>query len=53
MSEDIDADTDALAEFLREYDRAMREYEKGYTDADATLSRVDRAVKALREDGDR
>jgi hypothetical protein len=43
------SDTDPLTAFLREYDRAMRDYEKGYTDADATLSRVDSAVDELRE----
>jgi hypothetical protein len=46
MSED---DSDPLAAFLREYDRAMRDYERGYADADATLSRVDDAVRVLRE----
>ena len=38
-----------LAAFFAEYDSAMRDYEKGYTDADATLQRVSRAAEALRE----
>lgn len=40
---------ETLAAFFDEYDDAMRDYEKGYTDADATLERVAKAAEALRE----
>ena len=39
---------DSLAAFFDEYDDAMRDYEKGYTDADATLERVAKAAEQLR-----
>ena len=39
---------DTLAAFFDEYDDAMRDYEKGYTDADATLERVAKAAEELR-----
>jgi hypothetical protein len=40
---------DSLVAFFDEYDDAMRDYNKGYTDADATLERVARAAEELRE----
>jgi len=40
---------ESLAAFFEEYDDAMRDYEKGYTDADATLERVAKAAERLRE----
>ena len=46
MSDDL---ADAVAEFIRAYDGAMAEYEKGYADADATLSVVDAHVEELRD----
>lgn len=39
----------SLTAFFAEYDDAMRDYEKGYTDADATLERVAKAAEQLRE----
>ncbi|WP_191965859.1 MULTISPECIES: hypothetical protein [Haloferax] len=46
MSDELD---DAVAQFLSDYNSAMSEYEKGYVDADATLSVIDAAVDELRE----
>ncbi|WP_396612560.1 hypothetical protein ACH9L7_04600 [Haloferax sp. S1W] len=46
MSDELD---DAVAQFLSDYNRAMAEYEKGYVDADATLSVIDSHVEKLRE----
>ncbi|MFC7225960.1 hypothetical protein N0B31_00980 [Salinirubellus salinus] len=43
---------DSLAAFFDEYDDAVRDYEKGYADADATLERVTKAAEALREAAD-
>ena len=43
----IDTD-DAVDEFLAEADAAYKEYEKGYTDADATLRRLETAIEELR-----
>jgi hypothetical protein len=43
---------DSLVAFFDEYDDAMRDYEKGYTDADATLERVATAAERLREASD-
>jgi hypothetical protein len=40
---------DSLAAFFDEYDDAMRDYEKGYADADVTLDRVAKAAERLRE----
>jgi archaellum component FlaC len=39
---------DAVDEFLAEADAAYEEYEKGYTDADATLRRLETAIEQLR-----
>ncbi|AFK19364.1 MULTISPECIES: hypothetical protein [Haloferax] len=46
MSDELET---AVAKFLNDYKRAMTEYEKGYADADATLSVVDSHVDELRE----
>mgnify|MGYP006882775246 CR=1 FL=1 len=40
---------DAVEQFLAEADAAYEEYEKGYTDADATLRRLEPAIEQLRE----
>lgn len=40
---------ESLTAFFAEYDDAMRDYERGYTDADATLERLSKAAEALRE----
>ncbi|WP_192498298.1 hypothetical protein [Halorussus halophilus] len=40
---------DAVKQFLRETDTVYSEYEKGYVDADAALSRVESHVEELRE----
>jgi len=45
MSDDLDA---AVEQFLAEADSAYEEYEKGYSDADATLRRLDAAIDELR-----
>jgi len=39
---------EAVAAFLSEADSAYEEYEKGYTDADATLHRLQAAIEQLR-----
>jgi len=39
---------DAVEEFLSEADDAYGEYEQGYTDADATLRRLETAIDDLR-----
>lgn len=49
MADEASAREAALRSFFQEYDRAMREYEKGYVDADAALERLSRAVGELRE----
>ncbi|SEL73935.1 hypothetical protein SAMN04488691_107147 [Haloferax larsenii] len=46
MGDDLE---DAVAQFLSDYNSAMSEYDKGYVDADATLSVIDSHVEALRE----
>ena len=43
---------DVVAEFLREADTVYREYDKGYMDADAALSRLDGEIETLREQAD-
>lgn len=40
---------DAVSEFLNETDTVFREYDKGYMDADAALSRVEKHIEELRE----
>ncbi|WP_199725362.1 hypothetical protein [Haloarcula sp. Atlit-7R] len=39
---------DAVEAFLNEADDAYSEYEQGYTDADATLRRLETAIEELR-----
>jgi hypothetical protein len=39
---------DAVEAFLAEADAAYEEYERGYTDADATLRRLETAIEQLR-----
>ena len=39
---------DAVETFLNEADDAYGEYEQGYTDADATLRRLETAIEELR-----
>lgn len=49
---DDNADTDlqnAVETFLSEADDAYEVYEKGYTDPDATLERLETAIERLRE----
>lgn len=45
-SEDVTA---AVQTFLSEADSAYEEYDKGYTDADAVLRRLETAIETLRE----
>jgi peptidoglycan hydrolase CwlO-like protein len=40
---------DAVEEFLRDADKVYNEYDKGYMDADAALSRLDNQIETLRE----
>lgn len=40
---------DAVDTFLRKADSVYKEYEKGYTDADASLSLLERHIEELRE----
>ena len=40
---------DAVSEFLSETDAVYDEYDKGYMDADAALSRIEAHVEELRE----
>lgn len=49
MADEKSATEPALRSFFQEYDSAMKEYEKGYVDADAALERLSRAVAELRE----
>ena len=43
-------DTDqAVEEFLERTDTALEEYDQGYVDADATLSKIRSHVEELRE----
>lgn len=43
---------DAVSEFLRDADKVYSEYEQGYMDADAALSRLENDVETLRERAD-
>ncbi|ACV12959.1 conserved hypothetical protein [Halorhabdus utahensis DSM 12940] len=43
---DIEA---AVDEFLDEYDAAREDYDRGYTDADATLRLIESHVEELRD----
>ncbi|CCQ34811.1 hypothetical protein HLRTI_000903 [Halorhabdus tiamatea SARL4B] len=43
---DIEA---AVEEFLKEYDDAREDYDRGYVDADATVRLVDSHVEDLRD----
>lgn len=43
---------DAVETFLSEADDAYGEYEQGYTDADATLRRLETAIEGLRATAD-
>jgi hypothetical protein len=48
---DESADTDlqrAVEQFLSEADGAFEEYDRGYTDTDATLRRLEGAIEGLR-----
>jgi len=40
---------DAVEEFLSAADTVLGEYEQGYMDADAALSRLEKDVETLRE----
>ena len=42
----------AVAQFLSEADAAYEEYDRGYTDADATLRRLETAIEQLRSAAD-
>lgn len=46
---DTDNLSDTVETFLSEADAAYEEYDRGYTDADATLRRLESAIEALRE----
>jgi len=49
-ADEPDADLDdAIDQFLRDVDAAHDDYDRGYTDADATLSVVMKHVEALRD----
>ena len=39
----------SIEEFLRDADACYSEYENGYTDADATLRRLDAHIEDLRD----
>ncbi|MFC4449495.1 MULTISPECIES: hypothetical protein [Halorussus] len=43
---------DAVSEFLSEANTVYDEYDKGYMDADAALSRIETEVEELREAAD-
>jgi hypothetical protein len=45
MGDDLDT---AVEQFLAEADSAYEEYENGYSDADATLRRLEAAIEELR-----
>lgn len=47
MSDSDDVET-AVETFLSEADAAYEEYDKGYTDADATVRRLETAIDQLR-----
>jgi hypothetical protein len=40
---------DAVSEFLNETDTVLKEYDRGYMDADAALSRIKTHIEELRE----
>lgn len=40
---------EAVSEFLRNADTVYEEYDKGYMDADAALSRLEQQIETLRE----
>lgn len=44
---------DAVETFLSEADAAYEEYDRGYTDADATLRLLESAIEELRESAER
>ncbi|WP_324661865.1 hypothetical protein [Haloarcula sediminis] len=48
MSDSSDDLESAVEAFLSEADSAYEEYDRGYTDADATLRRLESAVEQLR-----
>ena len=48
MSDTDESAAEAVDAFLAEADAAYGEYENGYTDADATLRRLERAIEDLR-----
>ncbi|WP_254274000.1 hypothetical protein [Haloarcula marina] len=49
MSDTDDTELDAaVSTFLSEADATFEEYERGYTDADATLRRLEVAIDSLR-----
>ena len=43
---------DAVSEFLSETDVVLKEYDRGYMDADAALNRVENHIEELREQTD-
>lgn len=49
MSDNSDDLRPAVETFLSEADSAYEEYDRGYTDADATLRRLESALDQLRE----
>ncbi|WP_170977205.1 hypothetical protein [Halorussus salinisoli] len=40
---------DAVSEFLSEADTVYKEYDRGYMDADAAMSRLENHIEELRE----
>ena len=42
----------AVEQFLADADAAYEEYDRGYTDADATLRRLESAIEELRDSAD-
>ncbi|WP_167768400.1 hypothetical protein [Haloarcula amylovorans] len=51
-TDDADSLTDAVETFLSEADTAYEEYERGYTDADAVVRRLEPAIEQLRNAAD-
>ena len=47
MADTDDSTDEALATFFSAAEDALDEYERGYTDADATLRRLERAISDL------
>ena len=41
--------TEAIDEFLSDADEILEEYDEGYLDADAAISRIEVAVETLRD----